>query len=101
MPAYPFLVRGLIELTGLSFATLAVVVSVVAAGGTALLFYRLMRHVLPEGSALFAVVLFCVAPAVAAAAGGVRRVDVPRSCSARASCCSSSGATWRCCPSCS
>ncbi|ROS59462.1 hypothetical protein EDF38_2311 [Frigoribacterium sp. PhB160] len=62
MPAYPFLVRGLTELTGLSFATLAVVVSVVAAGGTSLLLYRLMRHVLPEGSALFAVVLFCVSP---------------------------------------
>jgi hypothetical protein len=62
MPAYPFLVRGLMELTGASFATLAVVVSTVFAGGTALLFYRLLRHVLPEGTALFAVVLFCASP---------------------------------------
>ena len=62
MPAYPFVVRGLMGLTGLSFAALAVVVSVACAAGTALLFYRLMRHALPESTSLFAVVLFCVAP---------------------------------------
>ena len=62
MPAYPFVVRGLMTLTGLPFATLAVAVSVVCAAGTALVFYRLMRHSLPESTSLFAVVLFCVAP---------------------------------------
>jgi hypothetical protein len=62
MPVYPFVVRGLMTLTGLPFATLAVVVSVACAAGTALLFYRLMRHSLPESTSLFAVVLFCVAP---------------------------------------
>lgn len=62
MPAYPFVVRGLMQLTGLPFATLAVVVSVACAAGTALLFYRLMRHSLSESTSLFAVVLFCVAP---------------------------------------
>lgn len=62
MPAYPFLVRALTELTGAAFAPLAVLVSVLCAAGTALLLYRLMRHVLPEGTALFTVVLFCVSP---------------------------------------
>ncbi|ROS51564.1 hypothetical protein [Frigoribacterium sp. PhB24] len=62
MPAYPFIVRGLMTLTGLPFATLAVAVSVACAAGTALLFYRLMRHSLSESTSLFAVVLFCVAP---------------------------------------
>jgi len=62
MPAYPLLVRGLTEITGVPFAPLAVVVSVLCAGATALLLHRLLRHVLPEGSALFGVVLFCVAP---------------------------------------
>lgn len=62
MPAYPFVVRGLMALTGLPFATLAVVVSVACAAGTALLLYRLMRHSLSESTSLFAVVLFCVAP---------------------------------------
>ena len=62
MPAYPFVVRGLMALTGLPFATLAVVVSVACAAGTALLLYRLMRHSLSESTSLFAIVLFCVAP---------------------------------------
>jgi len=62
MPAYPLLVRGLMTLTGLPFATLAVTVSVACAAGTALVFYRLMRHSLSESTSLFAVVLFCVAP---------------------------------------
>jgi hypothetical protein len=62
MPVYPFVVRGLMALTGLPFATLAVTVSVACAAGTALLFYRLMRHSLSESTSLFAVVLFCVAP---------------------------------------
>ncbi|WP_255579760.1 hypothetical protein [Cryobacterium sp. PAMC25264] len=36
--------------------------SVACSLGTALLFYRLMRRVQPESTALFTVVLFCVAP---------------------------------------
>jgi hypothetical protein len=62
MPVYPLLVRGLTELTGAGFAPTAVAVSVLAAAGTALLLHRLLRQVLPEGTALFGVVLFCVAP---------------------------------------
>ena len=62
MPAYPLAIRALMELTGAGFAPLAVVVSVAFGAGTALLLHRLLRTVLPEGSATFGVVLFCVAP---------------------------------------
>ena len=62
LPAYPMLVRGLMTLTGASFEAIAVIVSVAFAWGAALLFYKLMKTALPAGSALFAVVLFCVAP---------------------------------------
>lgn len=62
MPAYPGLVRGLMFATGLDYRTLAVFVSVAFALATALVFYRLMRLVLPDATALFAVVLYCFAP---------------------------------------
>jgi len=62
LPVYPAIIRGLMELTGAPFAPVAVFVSVVAAAGAALVFFRILRRFLPEGSALFAVVLFCVAP---------------------------------------
>ena len=62
MPAYPAVVRLLMLVTGLDFPVLAVFVSVACALGAALLFYRLMHLVLPGEAALFAVVLFCVAP---------------------------------------
>ncbi|AMB60450.1 hypothetical protein AWU67_09170 [Microterricola viridarii] len=62
MPVYPMLVRGLMEITGVPWAPMAVFVSVACAFGTALLFYRMMIRVLPAGSALFAVALFCFAP---------------------------------------
>ncbi|MDO9398191.1 MAG: hypothetical protein Q7T71_16725, partial [Herbiconiux sp.] len=65
MPGYPFLIAGLRFVTGASWELIAVLVSVACAAGAALVFYRLMRHVLGEsgeGTALFAVVLFCVAP---------------------------------------
>lgn len=62
MPAYPGLVRVLMLLTTLDFPVVAVIVSVAFAFATALLFYRLMALLLPSGTALFAVVLFCVGP---------------------------------------
>ena len=62
MPAYPALVRLLMLITGGSYPVVAVLVSVAFAAGTALLFYKLMNLVVPSGSALFAVVLFCFAP---------------------------------------
>ncbi len=62
MPAYPFLVRGLMVLTGASFEAVAVAVSLVAGWGAALVFRRLMGRFLDDGRATFATVLFCVAP---------------------------------------
>jgi hypothetical protein len=62
MPAYPFLVRGLMFLSGLDFRVVAVFVSVAFALATALMFYKLMNLVLPQGTALFSVVLYCFAP---------------------------------------
>jgi hypothetical protein len=62
MPVYPMFVRGLMFITGLSWHETAVIVSFAFSLATALVFYKLMRLVLPEGSSLFAVVLLCVAP---------------------------------------
>lgn len=62
LPGYPVVVRALMELTGAGFPVVAVVVSVVAAAGTALLLHRLLREVLPEDAADVGVLLFCVAP---------------------------------------
>ena len=61
LPGYPAVVRGFL-LIGIPFEYASVVVSVGFALGAALLFYRLMARVLPAGTALFAVVLFCTAP---------------------------------------
>ncbi|WP_241986178.1 hypothetical protein [Cryobacterium sp. TMT2-17-1] len=62
MPGYPVVVRLLMVLLGQPWAPVAVFVSLAASLGAALLFYRLMRTVQASGTALFAVVLFCVAP---------------------------------------
>ncbi|WP_309620073.1 hypothetical protein [Salinibacterium sp.] len=62
MPAYPAIVRAFMLLTGQGFPVVSVFVSVTFALAAALMFYRLMHLVLPAGTALFAVVLFCVAP---------------------------------------
>lgn len=63
MPVYPYLVRGLMTITQLPWTVVSVAVSVLAGWGAALVFYRLMRRTLGEnGAALFAVVLFCIAP---------------------------------------
>jgi hypothetical protein len=62
MPVYPALVRIVMIFTGGSFAHAAVIVSVAFALAGALMFYKLMRLQLPEGTAMFAVVLWCFAP---------------------------------------
>lgn len=62
MPAYPAIVRLLMLVTGLPFPVIGVVVSVGFALGAALMFYRLIHLFLPGSTALFSVVLFCVAP---------------------------------------
>jgi hypothetical protein len=61
LPGYPAVVRGFL-LIGIPFEYASVIVSVAFALGAALLFYKLMARVLPTGTALFAVVLFCTAP---------------------------------------
>jgi hypothetical protein len=63
MPVYPFLVRGLMIVTTLSWPIVSVAVSVIAGLGAALVFFRLMTRVLGDSqTAMFSVVLFCVAP---------------------------------------
>ena len=61
LPGYPAVVRAFL-LVGIPFEYASVIVSVAFALGAALLLHRLMARVLPEGTALFAVVLFCTAP---------------------------------------
>jgi hypothetical protein len=62
MPGYPAVVKILMLVTGLPFTIAGVIVSVGFAAGAALVFYKLMNLVLPEGTAMFSVVLFCFAP---------------------------------------
>jgi hypothetical protein len=62
MPAYPFLVRGVMALTGASFELVAVSVSLLFGWGAALVFRRLTGRFLDPARATFATVLFCVAP---------------------------------------
>ncbi|GHD83754.1 hypothetical protein CLV85_2308 [Salinibacterium amurskyense] len=62
MPAYPALVRVVMTLTTLDFAVASVFVSVAFSLGAALMLYRVMHLVLPAGTALFAVAIFCFAP---------------------------------------
>ena len=63
MPGYPVLITLLRFATGAQWEGLAVFVSVACGLAACLVFYRLMRRVLgADGQALFAVVLFCVAP---------------------------------------
>jgi hypothetical protein len=62
MPAYPAVVRVIMFVTGLDFGIAAVIVSVGFALAAALVFYKLMRLVLDENTAMFSVVLFCFAP---------------------------------------
>jgi hypothetical protein len=61
MPAFPA-IAGLFRGTGLDFGVVATGLSVSFALGAALLFYRLLVRFIDESAALFAVVLFCVAP---------------------------------------
>jgi hypothetical protein len=62
LPAYPFLCGALAAITGLPFSVVGVFVSVGFGAGTALVFYKLLLPQLGHSTALFSVVLFCVAP---------------------------------------
>ncbi len=62
MPAYPSVVAAVMALTGLEWGQAAVFVSGAFGFGTALILYRILVRVTSDSAALFAVVLFCVAP---------------------------------------
>lgn len=63
LPGYPWLVDVVMFLTRLPWPVAAVLVSFLAGAGAALVFHQLLRRVgLSASTALFAVVLFCVAP---------------------------------------
>ncbi|MEO6827001.1 MAG: hypothetical protein ABI255_04470 [Microbacteriaceae bacterium] len=62
LPGYPGVVSAVMFVTGLPWPVASVVVSFGFGLAAALLFYRLMRLRLGASTALFAVVLFCVAP---------------------------------------
>ncbi len=62
LPAYPYLVHTLQLATGLTFNVVGVFVSVGFAAGAALVVYKLLVSQLGSSTALFSVVLFCVAP---------------------------------------
>ena len=61
LPVYPALVGAMVVL-GLPWNAASVLVSTLAGLGAALVFHRLMSRILEPDRALFAVVLFCVAP---------------------------------------
>jgi hypothetical protein len=62
LPAYPFLCGAIAAVTGLPFSVVGVFVAVGFAAGTALVLYRLLEPQLGASTAMFSVVLFCVAP---------------------------------------
>ncbi|MFD0997436.1 mannosyltransferase family protein [Pseudoclavibacter chungangensis] len=62
MPVYPMLVRIGMLLTGLPFGVVAMTLSLVFGLVSAFLFHRLMTTVLDRSTAMFATVLYCIAP---------------------------------------
>lgn len=62
MPVYPAVVRIVMTITGAEWALAAVVVSLAAGFGAALLTYLLFRERLDPGTSLFGVVVFAVSP---------------------------------------
>lgn len=62
MPVYPSLVRGLMAVTGMPWNISAIIVSVGFAWAATMVLYRILVKYVPAQQALFAVVLFSVAP---------------------------------------
>ena len=62
MPIYPFLVRGLMALTGAPFALVSIAVSVVSFAGFLVVTDRLLRRFLGDPAALSAVAVIAFAP---------------------------------------
>ncbi|MFC4241895.1 hypothetical protein ACFOYW_00805 [Gryllotalpicola reticulitermitis] len=65
LPVYPYIVKGLIFVTTMSWELAAVIVSVVCAWGATMMFYKLMRTRLRPSTAMYATVLFSIAPVAA------------------------------------
>lgn len=62
LPAYPAIVRGVMTIASLSWNVAAVGVSLFFALAATLVFYKILSRVVPVQQALFAVVLFSIAP---------------------------------------
>lgn len=62
MPVFPMIARAIMLVTGLPFPVVGVLVSLAFGLATALVFHRLMSRLLDSNTAMFAVVLFCIAP---------------------------------------
>jgi hypothetical protein len=62
MPVYPAVVRTVMVITGAEWAVAAVLVSLLAGFGAALVTYRLFRERLDPSTSLFGVVVFAIAP---------------------------------------
>ncbi|WP_246142200.1 hypothetical protein [Lacisediminihabitans profunda] len=62
LPGYPAVSRLVMTVTGLPWEPVSVFLSVAFSLGAALMAYRLFRLILPAGTSLFAVTLFCFAP---------------------------------------
>ena len=62
MPVYPALVRGVMVITGLPWNIAAIIITAVCAYVATLVFYKLLTRFVPAQQALFAVLLFSVAP---------------------------------------
>lgn len=65
LPVYPYVVKGVMALTRMSWESAAVLVTVLCAWGATLVFYKLMRTKLRPSTAMYATVLFSVAPVAA------------------------------------
>ena len=62
LPAYPSLVRVVSTISAIPWEGASVMVSLLFSLAASLMIYRLLHLVLPSETALFSVVLFCVAP---------------------------------------
>ena len=65
LPVYPYVVKAVMTVTGLRWEAAAVLVTVLCAWGATLVFSRLMRMRLRPSTAMYATVLFSVAPVAA------------------------------------
>ena len=65
LPVYPYVVKAVMFITRMPWEVAAVVVTLLCAWGATLVFYKLMRTRLRPSTAMYATVLFSVAPVAA------------------------------------